>query len=75
MFIKYINTTAYFWKKNENIGTADPHLRSPKSPTGAKSKPKWSIENRGSTTEPRERRRGQEKGSISRDSVDSLQWI
>ena len=59
------------------MGTADPHLRSPKNPTGAISRPKWYPENQGLTTAPRGRRRGQgkEKGSISMGSVDPLQWI
>ena len=44
--IKYINLTANFWMKNEKYGTIDPHLGQPKNPTGTKSRPKWSTDNR-----------------------------
>ena len=60
-----------FGRKNENMRMKEPHLRPPKSPTEAKSRPIWSPENRGLTTTPR----GQGKGSISRDNVDPMQWI
>ena len=56
--------------------TAGPHLGPLKSPTRAKSSSTWSPDNRGPTTAPsvQKGREGKEKESISRDSVEPLQW-
>ena len=58
------------------MGTAGHYLGPLKSPTGAKSNSTWSSEKREPTTTPsaRKGRRGKEKESIRRVSVDPLQW-